>query len=45
MVDKGQLEEGIEEEDILEREKTFRTITDSVLDAIILINDRGEISF
>ncbi len=33
------------EGNILEREKTFRTITDSVLDAIILINDRGEISF
>ncbi len=30
---------------IREREQRFRAITDSVLDAIILIDDRGEISF
>ena len=45
MMDKGKLEEGMAQENILEIERTFRTITDSVFDSIILINDRGEISF
>ncbi len=33
------------EENIREREQRFAAITDSVFDSIILINDRGEISF
>jgi PAS domain S-box-containing protein len=33
------------EENIVEREQKFKAITDSVLDAIILINEKGEISF
>ena len=33
------------EENVREREQRFRAITESVLDAIIVINDRGEISF
>ena len=33
------------EENIREREPRFRAITESVLDAIIMINDKGEISF
>jgi PAS domain S-box-containing protein len=45
MVDKVKLGEEIVKENISESEKKFIAITDSVLDAIILINDRGEISF
>ena len=45
MMDQGKLQEEIVEENIREREQRFTAITDSVLDAIILINDRGEISF
>jgi PAS domain-containing protein len=45
MVDKGKLTEEIVKENTSESEQKFRAITDSVLDAIILINDRGEISF
>ncbi len=45
MMNQGKLEEGMAEENIREREQRFTAITDSVLDAIMLINDRGEISF
>ena len=45
MMNQGKLEEGMAQENSREREQRFAAITDSVLDAIILINDRGEISF
>ncbi len=45
MIDQGRLQEDFLEEDVPERQQRFTAITDSVLDAIILINDRGEISF
>ena len=45
MMEQGKLQEGIVKENIPEREQKFRAITDSALDAIILINDMGEIAF
>ncbi|MFA6224465.1 MAG: hypothetical protein WC647_19365 [Desulfomonilaceae bacterium] len=45
MMDQGKLREEMAGENIREREKTFKSITNSVFDSIILVNDMGEISF
>jgi two-component system, cell cycle sensor histidine kinase and response regulator CckA len=45
MMDQENLLGEMMEENIPEREQRLKAITDSVLDAIILINDKGEISF